>query len=53
MVGDRKYDIVAAHDHGLRAVGVLWGIGSEQELRIAGADHLVASPAELALLLEL
>jgi phosphoglycolate phosphatase len=48
MVGDRHVDMEAAHVHGLRAVGVTWGIGSESELRDAGADVLVASPAELA-----
>ena len=30
------------------AIGVTWGIGSEAELREAGAEWLVASPAELA-----
>ena len=48
MVGDRHVDMAAAHAHGLRAVGVTWGIGSEDELRDAGADVLVAAPDELA-----
>jgi phosphoglycolate phosphatase len=48
MVGDRHVDIRAAHDHGLRAIGVLWGFGTEEELREAGADVLVAAPASLA-----
>ncbi len=48
MVGDRHVDMAAAHAHGLRAVGVTWGIGSEEELRTAGADILVAAPDELA-----
>jgi len=47
MVGDRLYDVVAAHDHGLAAVGVLWGIGDEAELREAGADLIVRAPHEL------
>jgi phosphoglycolate phosphatase len=51
MVGDRKHDVVAAHAHDLRAIGVLWGIGSEAELLAAGADALVHTPAELATLL--
>lgn len=51
MVGDRKHDIQAAHDHGLQAIGVLWGIGSKEELRTAGADALVCTPAHLATLL--
>ena len=47
MVGDRHVDMEAARAHGLRAVGVTWGFGSADELRSAGADVLVASPAEL------
>jgi phosphoglycolate phosphatase len=48
MVGDRHVDMRAAHDHGLRAVGALWGFGSDAELREAGADVLVEAPAGLA-----
>jgi phosphoglycolate phosphatase len=51
MVGDRKHDIAAAHEHDIRSIGVLWGIGSEDELRTAGADALAHTPAELATLL--
>jgi phosphoglycolate phosphatase len=51
MVGDRKHDIRAAHDHDLRVIGVLWGIGTVEELRTAGADALVQTPADLAVLL--
>jgi phosphoglycolate phosphatase len=47
MIGDRHMDIEGARHHGLRSVGVLWGFGGEQELREAGADLLMASPAEL------
>ena len=47
MIGDRGLDVVAARANGLRAVGVLWGYGSERELREAGADRLCAKPAEL------
>ncbi len=51
MVGDRWYDIAAAHANAMPAIGVLWGIGSERELSEAGADALVHTPAELADLL--
>jgi phosphoglycolate phosphatase len=51
MVGDRKYDIAAAHEHDIRAIGVLWGIGSEVELRRAGADTIARTPVELGTLL--
>jgi phosphoglycolate phosphatase len=47
MVGDTAFDMVAAHAHGLRAVGVTWGIGSAEELLAAGADVLVSEPAAL------
>ncbi|HWT94118.1 MAG TPA: HAD hydrolase-like protein [Solirubrobacteraceae bacterium] len=51
LVGDRRHDVEAAQAHGVRSVGVLWGIGSEEELRTAGADVLVAAPADLPPLL--
>jgi phosphoglycolate phosphatase len=47
MVGDRSHDIVAGRDNGALTVGVTWGIGDEDELVAAGADHLVHDPAEL------
>jgi phosphoglycolate phosphatase len=48
MVGDRSFDMIAARAHGLRAIGVGWGIGSREELLAAGADTIVATPGELA-----
>jgi phosphoglycolate phosphatase len=51
MVGDRHHDVDAGKAHGLRTIGVLWGIGDVDELRGAGADDLVATPAELVELL--
>jgi phosphoglycolate phosphatase len=47
LVGDRSHDVEAARANGIACVGVLWGIGDEAELRAAGADPIVASPAEL------
>jgi len=47
MIGDRGLDVVAAHANGLRAIGVLWGYGSERELREAGAAQLCAAPPRL------
>jgi len=47
MAGDRSHDIIGAHANGVRAMGVLWGYGSREELETAGAERLVASPAEL------
>jgi len=48
MVGDRSFDMVGARAHGLRAIGVGWGIGSREELERAGADEIIATPADLA-----
>ncbi|WP_233580129.1 HAD hydrolase-like protein [Luteimonas sp. 100069] len=36
MIGDRRYDMEGAAQHGMRAVGVLWGFGDADELRAAG-----------------
>lgn len=47
MIGDRHMDIEGAHAHGLDSIGVLWGFGGEEELRGAGATHVVRTPAEL------
>lgn len=48
MIGDRKFDIIGARNHGIRSIGVLWGYGEEQELREAGADGICGHPRELA-----
>ena len=47
MIGDRVFDVVAARANGLRAIGALWGYGSERELREAGATQLCATPEAL------
>jgi phosphoglycolate phosphatase len=47
LVGDRYVDVEAARANGIPSVGVLWGIGDEAELRAAGADPIVRSPADL------
>jgi phosphoglycolate phosphatase len=47
MIGDRGADMRAARHHGLHAVGALWGYGSEDELREAGAHALCPSPADI------
>jgi phosphoglycolate phosphatase len=48
MVGDRLHDIHAAQANTLRSIGVLWGYGGQAELEEAGADLIVAEPAEIA-----
>ena len=44
MIGDRSFDMVGARKNGMTAVGVLYGYGSEAELREAGAHHVCATP---------
>ena len=48
MVGDRKYDIMAAKHMGFYSVGVLYGYGTRQELVEQGCDIIVQSVADLA-----
>lgn len=48
MVGDRRYDIAGAHANSVRAIGVLWGYGTRDELESAGADQLINRTQELA-----
>jgi phosphoglycolate phosphatase len=47
FVGDRADDVRAARAHGLPAVGVLWGNGSQEELESEGAAYVAATVAEL------
>ena len=48
MIGDRSFDMVGARNNKVRAIGVLWGYGSEAELDLAGADRICSHPAELS-----
>lgn len=47
VVGDRKHDVAGAHAHGARAIGVLWGYGTFEELDEAGADLYCRTPGDL------
>ena len=47
MIGDRSHDIVGAKSNGMRAIGVLYGYGSREELLGAGALQVCASPQEI------
>ena len=47
MIGDRRMDIEGARHHGMRNIGVLWGFGGEEELRLAGALRLAEKPEQL------
>jgi len=45
MIGDRSYDIGAAHANGIRCVAAAWGYGSDEEWAVA--DALAATPADV------
>lgn len=49
MIGDRAQDIRGGRANGLKTLGVLWGYGSDDELRGATADSLARDMAELIL----
>ena len=48
MVGDRFYDIEAAVEVGVDSIGVLYGYGSEEELRKAGATYTAVIAGDVA-----
>ncbi len=47
MIGDRRYDIEAAKNLGLLAIGALYGYGTREELELAGADYIAETPADI------
>ena len=47
MTGDRKFDIIGAHQCGIKCVGVDWGFAPEGEFREYGADFTVGTVDEL------
>lgn len=51
MIGDREHDVLGAKKNALAAIGVLYGYGSEEELRAAGAIALAENSAALEKLL--
>ena len=52
MIGDTVYDIHMGKAAGCRTIGVAWGYHPVDELRAAGADHLVETMEELMHALE-
>lgn len=44
MIGDRSHDMIGAKNNGIKAIGVLYGYGSRDELIEAGASHVCAAP---------
>lgn len=46
-VGDSDVDMLTARNAGVMGVGAAWGFRGREELERAGADIIIASPAEL------
>lgn len=47
MIGDRFYDIQGAKQNNIKAAGVLWGFGTQIELKTAGANYILQNPLDL------
>lgn len=47
MVGDRHHDVEGAKEMGLDCIGVLYGYGSEDELRSAGAKYIAKTVEDI------
>ncbi|BCJ96786.1 phosphoglycolate phosphatase [Anaerocolumna cellulosilytica] len=47
MVGDRLHDVLGAQENNIPVVGVLYGYGSKEELKKAGADYIAGNLTEL------
>ena len=47
MVGDRKHDIIGAHDIGIKCIAILYGYGNEAEFIEYGADYILNTVADL------
>ena len=48
MVGDRENDVTGAKNNGIDVLGVLYGYGSQEELKDAGCKNIVKTPKEVA-----
>ncbi len=48
MVGDREHDVQGAAQNSLDVLGVLYGYGTEEELKKAGVTYLAHTPRETA-----
>ncbi|QLE41252.1 HAD family hydrolase [Nostoc sp. C052] len=47
MVGDRSHDIIGAKRHHIASIGVIYGYGTEEELKAHGADLIAHSPNDI------
>lgn len=51
MIGDRKFDVECAHNHGIKCIGVKYGFSERNELEDAGADFIADTVEDLRKLL--
>ena len=51
MVGDTRFDVIGSRAHGIPCIGVSWGYGTVEELRLAGAVSVAYTMDELLTLL--
>lgn len=51
MIGDRKHDIIGAHNTGIDSIGVTYGYGSEEEIKQINPTYQVSTVLELKKLL--
>lgn len=47
MVGDRRQDVMGAHEVGVPCIGVLYGYGDREELESAGAEFIAEDLGDL------
>ena len=52
MVGDTKFDVLGAKEHGIPCIGVSWGYGEEADMASAGAVAIAHTMDELLTLLQ-
>lgn len=48
MIGDTSIDINTGKNAGVNTIGCLWGFRTFEELKEAGADHIVKKPHEIS-----
>ncbi len=47
MIGDRKYDIEAGNNLGMKTIAVQWGFGNQTEFETAKCSYIVDKPEDL------
>ena len=47
MVGDRKYDIIGAHENGIHSIAVMYGYGSKEELEEAKPTYFCSNVTDI------